>query len=283
MHKARIGDGPEGSQVARHAYEIVMETLREEIADRVYPAGTPLPPQVELAERFQVSQITIRRAISELVAQGLLYTGYTQGKRGTIVRNQGRFEHYATDALRSSRPQSGRDTFMESVTRAGRTPSKRFRMKIEMAPPEIASRLGVGHDDLVVHRILWQMIDGEPFSRETSYFPLDLAKEIGADSPHDIAEGTMRRLRDRGIIEVAVIDRVSYIAAGPEDAADLSITIGSPLLVQLRTAASVDRVTRVVQVVRLAERTEIVWEHGEDEGLAVIRATLAEAIEGQQQ
>ncbi|MBW4722433.1 GntR family transcriptional regulator [Saccharothrix obliqua] len=258
-----------------------METLRERIANGVYPPGTALPPQVDLADEFQVSQITIRRAISELTTQGLLYTGYLDGKRGTIVRSTSRFTHYATDALRPDRPIQGRDTFEESAIRNGRTPSKRFHMKIEIAPPDVADRLGVAHDELVVHRTLHQLVDGEPFSRETSYFSLDLAKETGIDSPHDIAEGTMRRLRDRGVIEVSISDEIAYESAGPEDAADLSVTVGSPLLVQTRTAATTERVTRVVRVVRLGERVRIVWEQGDEAGLVVIRNTQAQNTKGE--
>lgn len=275
MHNTRSGDNREGSRV-RHAYEAVTEDLREKITEGIYPAGTALPPQKELASHFGVSQITIRRAASELIQQGLLYTGYLDGKRATIVRSMARFTHYATDAFRADRPIQGRDTFEESAVRNGRTPGKKFHMKIETPPSDVAMRLGIPSDTLVVHRILHQLVDNEPFSREISYFPLDIAQTTGVDSPHDIPEGTMRRLRDRGVEEIAVVDEITYESAGPEDAADLSLPVGAPLLIQTRTAATHERVVRVVRVVRLGERVRVAWEQGATEGLDVIRSTYKE-------
>lgn len=262
----------EGDRVP-HAYEAIAATLRTEILDNTRLAGTALPTIPDLMERFGVSRITVRGALDQLASEGLVYTGYLEGRRGTIVRSRGRVDHYPTDAIRPDRPNSGRDSFEESVIRAGRKPSKKFVMQISTPPTDIASRLGAKPDELVVQRTLYQYIDDEPWSRERSYFPLDLAKETGIDTPNDIPQGTLRRLREAGYAEISYVDEVTDERASPEEAADLAIPTGSALQVQTRTGATADRITRVTRTVRLGGRTRLLWEIGEKTGLEVIRRT----------
>ena len=63
----------------------VAQALRTEIGSRTW-AGT-LPGERQLAERFQVSRKTVRKALVELRAEGLLHTARS---RGSVVAVQGR-------------------------------------------------------------------------------------------------------------------------------------------------------------------------------------------------
>ncbi|MPZ62910.1 MAG: GntR family transcriptional regulator [Propionibacteriales bacterium] len=255
-----------------HAYEQVAEQLAAEIEAGTWRAGTALPTIPELEHRFGVSRITIRGGIDELEKQGLVYTGYAGGRRGTIVRARGRTDHYATDALRPGRPRSAMDAFVENAKKAGKNASKRFKMQITQAPADAASRLGLAPDELVVVRTTLQLLDGEPWSRETSYYPRDLATAVGLDVPHDIEQGAIRTLADAGHREVAHLDEVTDEAAGIEDARDLSVPIGFPLLVQWRTAATSERITRVTSYLRLGRRNRVIWETGNEAALKIIRS-----------
>ena len=152
------------------------------------------------------------------------------------------------------------DAFTENAARAGKQASKRFSMRMEPAPRAITSILGFGPGALVVVRTLYQSLDNEPWSREVGYYARDLAEEVGLDTPEDIPHGTIRALADAGHREIAHRDDVAYETAGPQDAHDLGITIGAPLLVQTRVAATAERVTRVMRYVRIAERNRLVWE-----------------------
>lgn len=253
------------------AYSDIARQLAAEIHDETFPAGTALPTIPELQERFGVSRITVRGALAELAKQGLVYTGYMSGRRGTFVRATGRTDHYATDALKPGRKRSSYDAFSESAERAGRKPSKRFSMRIEAPPREVADRLGVDSDELVVVRSLHQLLDDEPWSTETSYYPRDLAAEAGLDTPHDIPQGTIRALADAGFKEISHVDEITDAVASEDDAHDLGVPLGYPLLVQLRTGATGERITRVSRYVRLGQHTRILWELGREAGLEVIR------------
>ncbi len=56
------------------------ERLRQEVAER-YEAGDLLPSEASLATRFGVTRLTLRRAIDELVAEGLVRREHGRGVR----------------------------------------------------------------------------------------------------------------------------------------------------------------------------------------------------------
>lgn len=269
-----ITKGDEGT-TAVHAYERVAEQLAREIDDGTWPPGTALPTIPDLEKRFGVSRITVRGGLEELARRGLVYTGYVQGRRGTIVRAQDRIDHYVTDSLRSDRLNDGSctDAFTENAKKIGKRAAKRFVMHLAPPPENIARRLGVAPDELVVTRTVYQLLDDEPFSREVGYYPRDIAATAGIDTPHDLPRGTIRALIEAGFHETAHEDEVTYETADHAIARDLSIAIGAPLVVQIRTAATDERVTRVMHYARLAERSRLIWELGDRTGLDVIRST----------
>lgn len=63
-------------------YQQVGNMIREKIMKRQLEAGAPLPPYRDLGKICDVSEITVRRAISELVAEGLLVS---QRGSGTYI------------------------------------------------------------------------------------------------------------------------------------------------------------------------------------------------------
>lgn len=257
-----------------HAYERIAQTLAAEIDNSTWPEGGLLPTLPELEKRFDASRITVRGAIDHLAKQGLVYTGWAQGRRGTIVRHRGRTEIVANLAIRPGRPNNTQaDAFTEAAERAGRKPSKRFERKIEVPPAGIADRLGINRSEPAVVRILTQLLDEEPWSIETGYYPMDLAREVGLDTPKDIKGGTIRALEAAGYKETAHVDEVTDESADADEAFHLAIPVGSPLLVVVRTAATDKRVTRVMRYLRLGGRTRLLWEQGGREGLDVIAAT----------
>jgi GntR family transcriptional repressor for pyruvate dehydrogenase complex len=66
-----------------HAFEGCVEQLATAIRLGVYPHGTTLPPERELAERMGVSRATLREAIAALRSAGLVTT--TRGRTGGTV------------------------------------------------------------------------------------------------------------------------------------------------------------------------------------------------------
>ena len=61
----------------------IADQLRSDIADEVYAPGSALPGETVMAQRYQTSRPTVRRAIAELAGEGLLSAAHG---RGTFVR-----------------------------------------------------------------------------------------------------------------------------------------------------------------------------------------------------
>ncbi|HET8599767.1 MAG TPA: FCD domain-containing protein [Segeticoccus sp.] len=72
---------------AHHAFESCVEQLATAVRLGVYPKGSMLPPERELAGRMEVSRATLREAIAALRQAGLLETVRGRGG-GTVVLAQ---------------------------------------------------------------------------------------------------------------------------------------------------------------------------------------------------
>lgn len=69
-------------------YQKIIEQLKQEI-DQL-PANTAIPSERELAEQYQASRMTVRKAIRKLVEEGYLYR---EDKKGTFVADQKLHKH----------------------------------------------------------------------------------------------------------------------------------------------------------------------------------------------
>lgn len=54
-------------------YEIIANEMRKRIKNNVYPIDQPIPDEVSLAKEFNSSRMTMKRALDNLVAEGLLF------------------------------------------------------------------------------------------------------------------------------------------------------------------------------------------------------------------
>ena len=65
-------------------YHQVSLVIRDWILSKRYQLGQPLPGEEELAQSFQVSRVTLRKALATLLSTGLIETHHGIG---TFVRN----------------------------------------------------------------------------------------------------------------------------------------------------------------------------------------------------
>ena len=61
---------------------MVADAVLDEIVSGTLPPGSELPPEAELAERFDVSRVTMREALKHLQGRGVL--DVRRGKRGVV-------------------------------------------------------------------------------------------------------------------------------------------------------------------------------------------------------
>ncbi len=60
-------------------YELIIKNLKRDINEGIYEADTKIPSENQLAEQYDVSRQTVRKALSQLIKEGYLYAVHGSG------------------------------------------------------------------------------------------------------------------------------------------------------------------------------------------------------------
>ncbi len=204
-------------------YQQLADRLRRQIADGDYRIGDRLPSEGALGEEFGVSRITVRAALDQLSAAGMLQR--LRGK-GTFV-SAPPVEH---ELIRLT-------DFVEDMMAAGLNPTSRvFRLDEEPATPELAIAPGTP----VVRLDRLRLGDNAPIAVDTTFLPLRYGRLL--ERGYLEHETIYRQLETRyGIPVLSGGFLIEAGVASADLAAQLRIDQGSPLLIIRRTSYSTNR------------------------------------------
>ncbi len=245
---------------AKPRYQDIADAVREailgehELLGSRLVAGAQMPTEPEISQYFQVARGTVRQALDRLAAEGLIER---RGRRGTFVRRLPVLT-YSAQSEDPNRVGDG-DTWTSIVEKAGHHPTADFSFRIVPASMAVAKRLQVERDDLVVVRELDRRVDDTPWLNQVSYYPMDVARECGLDTPHDIAEGTVRRMAAHGYREIRMVHEISSRPSTVEEVNSFGLATGVPVLVYWRTAWTTERPVRATCEVLPADRNAVTW------------------------
>lgn len=139
-------------------YYLLKKNLLDKIEKNEFDSDTPIPSERELMEKYQVSRITVRKAIDELVKEDYLYT--IQGK-GTYVKT-----------INSDTDMYEINSCTKDVLKLGKTPSKKLIIsEIIKADSKRAKLLNITTNDNVFHMGRITYADGEPLNYTLTYLP----------------------------------------------------------------------------------------------------------------
>jgi GntR family transcriptional regulator len=156
----------------RPAYLQVADALREQIRDGTYPPGAQLPTERALMETWDISSKTVRAALDQLRAEGLVVS--RQGV-GVFVREQKARRRTTADMVE---PGAARGWY-SVIARAGATPASRTTVTQGPCPPEVAEQLGIEPGTEVMIRDRVMRVEGQPPDQlATSYYTLDVAAQV---------------------------------------------------------------------------------------------------------
>lgn len=146
-------------------YMQLKQAITEDITRGTYAPGQRLPTETELCEIYAVSRITVRKAVLDLVEEGLLVR--QQGK-GTFVQHR-----------KVKRELIAVNGYSEYMMESGKTPhNKTISYGIQSATNDIAAKLNIppGSDVLELKRVLYY--DTQPFSFEISHYSLEALPDL---------------------------------------------------------------------------------------------------------
>lgn len=201
--------------MAEPMYRQIAEDLRRQIESGELAPGAQLKSEVELREEYgqdgkEVSRNTVRDAIKLLVFRGLVETRRGQG---TFVLRE--VQPFVTRLNVAPEPCDIEDTvYLSEVERQGHTPQATLpRVEVQLASDLVARRLELAKDAQVISRHEERMIDGTPWSLQTTFYPMDLLQRGPAATrlleATSIVEGAIEYLRKQlGINQVGWRDTI---------------------------------------------------------------------------
>jgi GntR family transcriptional regulator len=204
-------------------YVQIYTIIKEKIESREWPAGTQIPTEDELCKTYDVSKVTVREAIQELVREGCLKR--QQGK-GTFVT-------YAV-------PHPGlgmRTRLTEDMYGEGVTVNKEIlKMGLDEPSEDVRTVLMTGED---IYSILCKKtVDGETYAEE-SFIPLFVLPDIEKEDM--LNRSLYEVIEEKGVKKIfRVLQTCGITGVKRNMTSILNLTEGTPALLTSRTMLSSD-------------------------------------------
>lgn len=211
-------------QSGRPRHEQLSEWLRAQITSGAYSVDEQLPSESELGALFEVSRITVRRAVATLENEGLIY------------RRQGLGSFVSAPKV----PQGlvRLTDFTQDMERAGLEPSSRVLHRAqEKAPPAAAAALGIDEGSVVVRLDRLRLGNDRPVALDRTWLPPFYAQLLEG---YDLSRDTIYRVLESDY-EIPVLRgryRIEAVLADADTAEALGVAAGEPLLLIERTSLS---------------------------------------------
>ncbi len=202
----REGHGPRYEQLYRH--------LVASIADGTLRPETQIPPERDLAELAQVSRVTVRKAVGQLVEDGQLEQ---RRGAGTFVR---------APRARMDNSQSMLVSFTDYMRQRGKVPTSRILSAGLHAPtPAEQQALGLMASGRVARIERLRSADGVPMALEYSSWPADILPD-----PEAVKGSLYDHIRALGHVPTHAVQRVSAANLKVSEAQLLHMEAGQAVL-----------------------------------------------------
>ncbi|OCL27727.1 transcriptional regulator [Orenia metallireducens] len=200
--------------------------IREKVEKGDYAVEEQIPSERELSDIFKLSRMTVRRALNELVEEGILYR-----KRG-----QGTF--VARKKIESVPELMG---FNEHIKARGMKPeNKVIEQRVIPCSKLIAEKLEIEEGTKVIFTNRLRLADGEPLAIEKSYIPYEMCPVV---LEVDLSEGSIYEcLKQSGYKPTEAIDEVEATLSDEDLSQILNIEVGQPVLKRERKTFSSKKV-----------------------------------------
>ncbi|MCA0988808.1 GntR family transcriptional regulator [Guptibacillus algicola] len=220
-------------------YYQLVELIKGMIEKGELKPGDSLPSEREYAERFKISRMTVRQAITELVNSGYLFR---QKGVGTFVAEK-----------KIEQQLLGLTSFTEDMQSRGMVPSsKLISFEIVSSPAYISEQLNIQEHAPVYEIKRVRLADGIPMALETTFVSANLVKGITEDT---VSQSLYDYIEKQLSIKIGEATQVleSSIAT-QQESQYLKIKKGSPILLIQRNTKLADETP--LEVVKSSYRAD---------------------------
>jgi GntR family transcriptional regulator len=198
----------------RTELEQILSTLDE---------GDAVPPERDLAERFEVSRETVRQALQELLVEGRV----ERRGRGTVVSSP-----------KLVQPLSLR-SYTQGAQSQGRLPGRLLVTWEDITGDvELCRDLGIRNGSKVMHLERVLLADGAKLGLESTYLPKSRFGTLR--DTFDPGTPLYEAIRGLGVQFGSAIERIETALASPREASLLETTTAMPMLLMHRRTLDVD-------------------------------------------
>ena len=163
---------PLAKKAAAPLYEQLKFALKEMIASCALGPGDAIPTETELCKRYNVSRITVRRAITDLEEEGVLEKRHGKGTFVTLPKMETSLLHLGG--------------FSESFAlRRYRVEKEILELAEQKADDDLAEKLAIEPGVNLLHISRLIRADSTPITIESSYFSLELFPGLMEDIHED--------------------------------------------------------------------------------------------------
>ena len=192
--------------------------LKKLVADAVVAGelkeGEAIPAERDVAELLEVSRVTVRKAFTELVAEGVL------------VQRRGSGTYVSGPQRRIEQPLSRLTSFSQDMQLRGlKTDADWLERSTGLPTPEEALKLSISPSESVCRFSRLRRADGVPMAIERAVIP---AKFIG--DPLAVEASLYAALDRLGVRPVRALQRLHATALSKTEAKLLDLPDGSPAL-----------------------------------------------------
>lgn len=200
----------QGMALHRQLYMVLRDYMRR----RVWATGSALPTEEALCTEFGVSRITVRRALGDLQAQGLVERRHGLG---TFVLGD------------STPPPQVTLSFLDFLRKhAEETKVQVLEVRSEVPPADIARLLQIAPGAKALHAVRLRFIDDVPVMMTTAWVPDHIGRRITAATLKK--QALYQAMMAQGVVFGRVVQEITAEAADPTRARQLHTDVGAPLL-----------------------------------------------------
>ncbi|KUO21555.1 GntR family transcriptional regulator [Streptomyces dysideae] len=252
------------------AYEVIADDLRRSIRAGERGPGDRLPSETDLARYYRRSVPTVQNALRLLSAEGLVDRRHGRGTfvrrpRTVAVRDNGRHQWEKDRARKAPAERAGTGATEHDTGLCQRDLVFHAQYREVSAPRDLADAFGVPVGTALLERTYRThcATESAPFSLVTSY----LVRDLIAANPALLDEtnepwpgGTQNQLYTVGVEVARVEERVTARPPAPEEARELDLPAGTPVLLLRKTSYDInDRVVDISDVTLPGDRTELLF------------------------
>ena len=205
----------------RPLYQIVSGALAEAVGVGILGTDSVLPSERTLASRLNVSRVTVRRALDDLAASGLLKR--RQGARSSVTP---RVEKTLSTII----------GFSEELRARGAKPGQKWLLRqVALPTPNESMALGLPTTDQIVRLVRIRFSDDVPIAIERATLPQEFLNS------HDLVKDSLyEALRETGFTPSRGVQRIRAGVMTRAEAEALESEVGQPLLIVERRCFLVD-------------------------------------------